>query len=178
MEINKPAGHLDHLLRQTRMHHMQLSSMADVKANILLTMASVVITLSLRYISDPNLRWTAIVLMSFCLATIVLATYAVMPHLPYRIRKKSIADAHKDHFNLLFFGDFAGLSWEDYESEFQRIMNDPNEAYRVQIKEVYQLGVFLAKKKYRFVRLAYLSFIIGFLSSGAVLVTHEMMYRV
>ncbi len=175
MKVKQPASHFDHLLRQTRMHHMQLSSMADVKANILLTMASVVITLSLRYISDPQLRWTSIVLMTFCLATIVLATYAVMPHLPFRVKKKDRTDAQEDQFNILFFGDFAGMSYKDYEAEFEALLNDPDEAYRAQVKEVYFLGVFLAQKKYRFVRLAYLSFIIGFLSSGAVLVTSEIM---
>ena len=175
MEVKQPGSHFDHLLRQTRMHHMQLSSMADVKANILLTMASVVITLSLRYISDPVLRWTAIVLMTFCLATIVLATYAVMPHLPFTIRKRKSQDVDLPRFNILFFGDFAGMAYEDYERAFEKLLNDPSEAYRAQVKEVYQLGVFLASKKYRFVRLAYLSFIIGFLSSGGVLLTNELL---
>ena len=54
MEIKQPGTHIDHMVRQTRMHHVQLSSMADMKANILLTMASVVFTLSVRYITEPQ----------------------------------------------------------------------------------------------------------------------------
>lgn len=30
MKINNPGGHLDQMLRQTRAHHVQLSSMADI----------------------------------------------------------------------------------------------------------------------------------------------------
>jgi hypothetical protein len=39
----------------------------------------------------------------------------------------------------------------------------------VQIKEVYVLGCFLAAKKYRFLRLAYLAFLAGLLASGVTL---------
>ncbi len=37
------------------------------------------------------------------------------------------------------------------------------------VRELYTLGMFLATKKYRFVRLAYMSFIVGLLISGLVL---------
>jgi hypothetical protein len=45
MKIQQPGAHYDHMLRQTRIHHVQLSSMADIKANMLLTMSSLVVTL-------------------------------------------------------------------------------------------------------------------------------------
>ena len=62
-----PGTHLDHLLRQTRMHHVQLSAMADVKANIMLTLAAVVTTFSIGYLNDPLLRWPVVVLIFFIL---------------------------------------------------------------------------------------------------------------
>ena len=87
MEIKQRGSHLDHLVRQTRMHHSQLSSMADMKANMLLTMASVVITLSVRYVTEPHLKWATTVLIFFCLLTIGLATYAVMPKIVSVIKR-------------------------------------------------------------------------------------------
>ena len=104
MEIKQRGSHLDHLLRQTRMHHMQLSSMEDMKANILLTMASVVITLSVRYVSAPHLKWSTIVLIVFCLSTIGLATYVVMPKTPFWLKPKSEVGISNPWFNLLFSG--------------------------------------------------------------------------
>jgi Pycsar effector protein len=47
-------------------------------------------------------------------------------------------------------------------------MNDPSLTYEVQIKELYTLGMFLAKKKYRFLRLAYIAFIFGAFASAIV----------
>ena len=40
-------------------------------------------------------------------------------------------------------------------------MNDASLAYEAQVREIYLLGMFLAVKKYRFLRLAYLAFIAG-----------------
>lgn len=70
-------------------------------------------------------------------------------------------------FNVLFFADFVRLSFEDFEANMEEIMNDPNLTYEVQVKELYTLGMFLAKKKYRFLRLAYITFIIGAFASAA-----------
>jgi hypothetical protein len=44
MEITQHGSHLDHMLNQTRLHHAQISAMADIKANILMTIYAVVIT--------------------------------------------------------------------------------------------------------------------------------------
>ncbi len=43
-----PSGHLDQLFRQTRTYHAQLSQMADVKASMMLTLASLISTFSIR----------------------------------------------------------------------------------------------------------------------------------
>ena len=49
----------DVLLRTTQQHHVQLSVMADTKANILITVSSIILTLILGKMSDPNLRAAA-----------------------------------------------------------------------------------------------------------------------
>ena len=168
MEIKQRGSHLDHLVRQTRMHHTQLSSMADMKANMLLTMASVVVTLSVRYIAEPHLKWATIVLIVFCLMTIGLATYAVMPKIPFLVKRETADITKKPGFNILFFGDFIRLSYEEFEMAMEEVMNDPSLTYQVQIRELYTLGTFLAKKKYFFLRLAYITFIIGAFASALI----------
>ena len=47
----------------------------------------------------------------------------------------------------------------------ENILNDPSQLYQAQVREIYALGTFLAKKKYRFLRLAYLTFLIGILAT-------------
>ena len=95
------------MLRQTRNHHVQLSTMADAKANMLLTVSSLLITLSAPHILEPVLRLPALLLSVCCLLTIGLAVYTVMPKLPLGTSGKSKPDVQASTFNLLFFGDFA-----------------------------------------------------------------------
>ena len=168
MEIKQRGSHLDHLVRQTRMHHSQLSSMADMKANMLLTITCVVITLSVPYIAEPQLKWATIVLIVFCLLTIGLATYTVMPKVPFSYKKRQVTDIRAPGFNILFFADFVHLSYKEFEMAMEEVMNDPSLTYQVQVRELYTLGTFLAKKKYRFLRLAYITFIAGAFTSALV----------
>lgn len=165
-----PGTHLDHLVRQTRVHHMQLSSMADVKANIMLTLAAVVTTFSIGYLSDPILRWPVVVLILFCIATVLFAAYAVMPKLDFDFQP----EPKNLNCNILFFGNFMNLDYEAFRGIMEEIMQSPENTYEAQIREVYELGVYLGYKKYRFVRLAYLTFIGGLVSSGLLLIVIEV----
>ena len=158
-KIEKPGSQLDHLMRATQFHHVQLSSMADVKANMLLTMSSVVLTLCLPQVLKNSHLWPLYILIGFCLLTICLATYAVMPKLPPA--NLPAPDFQNPSFNILFFGDFTRLPQDQFETTMGEIMNDPSRTYGAQVRELYLLGTFLAKKKYRFLRLGYLAFITG-----------------
>ena len=137
------------MLRQTRMHHIQLSVMADVKANALMTISAVMLTFSAPFIAREHFKHAVIVLMIFSLATIVLAMFAVMPSTPMRIKKFEPADVHQPNFNLLFFGSFVGMDYAQFEAAMEEMMNDPSKTYEAQVREIYTLGIFLAEKKYR-----------------------------
>ena len=149
--------------------------MADMKANMLLTMSAVVITLSAPHVFKPNFQWPFLVLIVFCLLTVVLAAYAVMPKIPLPSNDQLPPDVQNPHFNLLFFGDFIRLDYPKYESAMEEIMNDHSRAYEAQVRELYVLGVFLATKKYRFLRLAYLSFIAGLFGTFVLMLVLAMM---
>lgn len=165
-----PGGHIDQLLRQTRAHHVQLSVMADVKANILLTLSSLLITFSIRYLSDPYLKWPVIVLIAFCMATVTSAAYSVMPKLDFQWRPSG----RPPRVNMLFFGNFMNMSYDEYLEVMEDTLDDPAQVYEMQIREVYELGVFLAQKKYRFIRLAYQLLIAGMFASGLIWLVVEL----
>jgi hypothetical protein len=92
-----------------------------------------------------------------------------MPKIPLGLRKRPRHDIHSSDFNILFFGNFVDLDYPAFVAEMEGILNDPSQVYEAQLREIYTLGTFLAKKKFRFVRLAYLSFITGLLVSGLVM---------
>jgi len=172
MKITTPGNEINYLLQQTRVHHMQLSSMADLKANMLLTMASIVVTLAAPQAMKAGSQLPLIVLIGFSLMTILLAAYAVMPKVRLTSRGRVTPDLSSPQFNLLFFGDFTSLTYEQFEAEMGKVMNDPSQVYQVQVREIYTLGVFLAHKKYRYLRLAYTTFIVGlFMSFITLLLT-------
>lgn len=161
-----PSQQLDQMLRQTRQHHVQLSAMADVKASMMLTLSSLIITFSIGYLVDPLLRWAVVVLIFFCLLTILTAAYAVMP----KLNLKMHPNPNDEKKNFLFFGNFINYDYDTYLGVMEKVVNDDYRLYEMQIREIYEQGLYLGRKKYRFIRYAFAFFISGLICSGAVLI--------
>jgi hypothetical protein len=154
----------DHLLRLLQQHHVQLSTMADTKANIIITVSSIVLTLVLGRAGDPELRLGVIVLGSFTLVALLLAILAVLPK--FRGTRK-LQGVLPPGFNLLFFGHFTGLDQQRYLREMAAAMQ-PGAAYETVVRDVYVLGQYLAQHKYPYLRWSYLFFLSGFLLASVV----------
>ena len=155
----------DNMLRTAQQHHVQLSMMADMKANIIITVSSIVLTLTLGRVNDPELRYSAITLLVFTLLALLLALLAVLPkYRPLRLD----SDILPGHFNLLFFGHFAELPRERFLREVAAIMKPDGTVYDTMARDLYALGYYLAHYKYRYLRLAYLFFLTGFVMASLV----------
>lgn len=159
----------DVMLRTAQQHHVALSSMADLKANILITVSSIVLTLSLGRMDDPALRASVLTLTAFTLVALLLAILAVLP----KYRGVKIGDgALPPGFNLLFFGHFAELSRERFLVEITRAMKPDGSVYATMANDVYSIGWYLAHRKYRYLRYSYIFFLAGF-----VIACLEQMWR-
>ncbi|MBI2425997.1 MAG: hypothetical protein HYV27_24445 [Candidatus Hydrogenedentes bacterium] len=167
MKVDHPGSMLDNLMRQTRVHHVQLSMMADMKANMMLTVASIVLTYSVGYLNDPFFQWPALTLIGFCMASVFTAILSAMPRVPLPNAKKPV-DRNSPHFNLLFFGSFIHLSYDEFCEEMEKMLNDDNLATEQMVRELYSLGAFLAYRKYRYLYWSYSLFIGGLLCAGLV----------
>jgi len=160
----------DVLLRTTQQHHVALSTMADTKANILITVSSIVLTLVLGKMNDPLLRAAMMTLGGFVMVALLLAVIAVLPK--YRpLRLKPGADL-PPHFNLLFFGHFAELSKERFLAEIADSLKADGSVYETMARDIYGIGFYLAHYKYRFLRLSYLFFLGGFVCACVVEAGH------
>jgi hypothetical protein len=157
-------GSADHLLRLLQQHHVQLSTMADTKANIIITVSSIVLTLTLGRMNDPDLRVGVMVLAVFTLIALLLAILAVLPKFRGVAR---IDGALPPEFNVLFFGHFTGLDRERYKREMAAAMM-PGKAYETVVGDVYSLGSYLALHKYPYLRWSYLFFLSGFVLACVV----------
>lgn len=149
----------DNILRTAQQHHVQLSAMADTKANIIITVSSIVLTLSMGKLTDPGLRISVLILTVFTLGALLLAILAVLPkYRPLRLDSEVLPP----HFNVLFFGHFSEISRERFLDEIAQVLQPDGSIYRTQANDLYSLGIYLARHKYRYLRLSYLFFLTGF----------------
>jgi hypothetical protein len=167
MQVHEPRPQLDHMLRETRIHLISFSQMADTKANILLSISSVLLSISLTRISDPRFAGALVVLVGFLLITIFLALMTVIPKVQgFRYKKHSV---HDPNYSPLYFGDYADIPYEEYTQNMEEIMNDSNRTYETMVKEIYYSGVYLVKNKYRYIRLGYIFFFAGLIVTTLIL---------
>ena len=166
MHIQEPRAQLDHLFRQTRMNLVVYSQMADTKANILLSISSVLLSISLTRIADPRFTVSLIALVVFLLITIFLALMTVIPRVHGFLHKKY--SVHAPNYSPLFFGDYVDIPYEEYARDMEEILNDTDRTYEVMVKEVYDAGVYLVKNKYLYIRAGYMFFFAGLFVSTLI----------
>lgn len=166
MHIQEPRQQLDHLLRQTRMNLVVYSQMADTKANILLSLSSVLLSISLTRIGDPRFTATIVTLVGFLLITIFLALMTVIPRVHGFLHRKY--SVHDPNYSPLFFGDYVDIPYEAYARDMEEIMNDSDRSYEVMVKEIYHAGVYLVKNKYLYIRAGYMFFFAGLIVSTLI----------
>lgn len=160
----------DVILRTTQQHHVTLSVMADTKANILITVSSIILTLILGKMSDPNLRAAMVTLAAFIFAALLLAVITVLPK--YRPIRVAAGAALPPHFNVLFFGHFSELPRDRFLLEIAGTMKPDGSVYEAMARDIYGMGYYLAHYKYRFLRLSYLFFLGGFFFAALVEAVH------
>jgi predicted metal-dependent HD superfamily phosphohydrolase len=148
-------------------NHASLSQMADSKANIMISVnsiiLSVVISVLVRKISEePHLIIPTIMLILVCVTTIVFAVKATRPNITEgRFTKEDIQNKKT---NLLFFGNFHNMSHPDYDWAMREMLDSRDYLNGSMIKDIYYLGLVLAKK-YRWLRISYNIFMYGIIAS-------------
>ncbi|MEJ0102540.1 MAG: Pycsar system effector family protein [Bacteroidota bacterium] len=148
-------------------NHANLSHMADNKAHIMISVnsiiLSVVISLLIRHLDEhQNLVIPTIVLVTFCVTATIFAVLATRPNVSQGTFTRE--DIHHKKTNLLFFGNFHSMNLEDYDWAMKEMMGDKDYLYGSMIKDIYYLGVVLAKK-YKYLRVSYNIFMFGLIIS-------------
>ena len=140
-----------------------LSQMADSKANILISVNAIVLSVIIgtifdNLLTDPNLQIPVMMIVTVCVLAIVFGILATRPNVTSgTFTKEDIANKKT---NLLFFGNFHKMGYADYDWAMTELLSDKNYLYSSMIKDTYFLGIVLAKK-YRYLRVAYNIFMYG-----------------
>jgi predicted metal-dependent HD superfamily phosphohydrolase len=155
------------LFRTTSRNHMQLSSMADTKAHILLTINSIIISfmisvLTKRIEKSSYLVGPTVLLLIVCLVTVVFAVLTTKPKISKGVfTKEQVA---RGEANLMFFGNFYNMDLKTYDWGVNEIMNDRNYLYSSMTRDMYYLGKVVASK-YRYLNIGYKVFMYGLIVS-------------
>lgn len=166
---DKPERAVDTLFRVTLNNHTSLSGIADSKANILLSVNAIIISIALSTLipkldSPKNVHLmipTFIMLMSSVI-TIIFAILSTRPKVTKGVFTRE--DIENKKVNLLFFGNFYKMPLDEYQWAMNEMMKDREYLYNSMIKDLYFLGLVL-EKKYRLLRVAYNFFMIGIIIS-------------
>lgn len=155
------------MLRLTSENHLELSNMADGKANILISVNAIIISIILSVLVrklevEPYLTIPTLMFLGFSVITIVIAILATRPSITEG--KFTREDVLNKKTNLLFFGNFYKSTMADYEWAMGSLMQDKDYLYNSLVRDIYYLGVVLGRK-YKLIRLAYTVFMVGIVLS-------------
>jgi len=163
----KPDRGIETMFRVTSKNHLTLSGMADNKANIMISINSIILSVLVsvlfrKFEEYPNLIIPALMLTIVCLITIVFAVLATRPNVTSGKFKRE--DIINKKTNLLFFGNFHSMELDNYMWGMKEMMKDADYLYGSLTKDIYFLGKVLGKK-YRMLRKSYTVFMFGFVIS-------------
>lgn len=143
-------------------NHMDLSSIADNKANIMLSINALILTISLPFIAEkihePFMLIPSFCLIVVCVLSIVFATLSTRPVKMHG--KVEEVDIKNNRSNLFFFGNFFKMSYSEYASGIKTVLAE-NELLESSItRDLYFLGKTLGRK-YSYLRTCYSIFMYG-----------------
>lgn len=169
LKDQSPERAIQTLFRTALRNHIKLSDIADTKANILLSVNAIVISLALANLipkleqtTNRHLLWPTLILILFSVASIIMSILSTRPNVTSgefteeQVRNKNV--------NLLFFGNFHKMPLEKYQWAMKQILEEQEVVYESLIKDLYFLGVVL-NRKYTLLRWTYTVFMIGIIAS-------------
>ncbi|MDQ1163435.1 putative metal-dependent HD superfamily phosphohydrolase [Chryseobacterium sp. SORGH_AS 447] len=160
---------VDTLFRVTLGNHTRLSDIADSKANILLSVNAIIISVCLSVLvpkldapRNSHLIIPSFILLVSSVLTIIFAILSTKPNVTkVRFTAQDVTDRK---VNLLFFGNFNRMIFDDYQNAMHILIKDRDYIYDSMVKDLYYLGKVL-DRKYRLLSITYQIFMAGIIIS-------------
>lgn len=148
-------------------NHIKLSDIADTKANILLSVNAIIISVVLANLiskldTNPYLTWPTVIFTLFSVISMIMSIIATRPNVTSGEFTKE--DVKNKDVNLTFFGNFHKMELKEYEWAVEELLKDKDYVYKSLTKDLYFLGVVL-NRKYKILRVTYTVFMTGIIIS-------------
>lgn len=159
------------LFRTTSQNHYTLNEMVDKKANIMITVNSIILTVIIGGVirlpaADASTFTMSIAILS--MASFLSVAFAVLAIAPNKTQGRfTKEEINNKQGNLLYFGNFHKMTVKEYEWGMLQKLNDSDYLYSSMIKDIYFLGQTL-DRKYKLIRVSLITFIIGLAASFAL----------
>ena len=173
---------IETLFRTNYRVNMDLTSLADAKANIMISINGLIVSILIASIApgiekNPWLLIPTSLFLVGCLGSLIFAVLAARPRVTSHVVTKE--SAIRNRTNVLFFGNFHHMPQEDYVYVMKEVVQDPTQIYEMMIKDIYGVGSVL-QQKYQMIRRSYTIFlgalvvgVVGFIGVFAYAATQE-----
>ncbi|MCH7965202.1 MAG: HD domain-containing protein [Bacteroidetes bacterium] len=178
-KLEKEGGRgVETMFRNIMRTHVSFSSMADNKANIMITVNTLVLTIIVSIMvrkldTNPQLIIPTALLTVTSLVALIYAILVTRPKVTSGTFTKD--DIHNKKANLLFFGNFYNMDLGDFSWGMKEMMNNKEYLYDTMIEDFYFLGQVLGKK-YKQLRYCYTFFMYGIIISIIAFAIAFIMY--
>ena len=161
---------IETMFRTTLKNHTALSQIADNKANIMLSVNALIISVTMTGLlpkldNNPQFLWPMVSLLSTSLAAIIFATIATVPKTGSGQTTRQ--QVQRRERNVLFFGNFHAMKLGEFDASIRHLMANPDDLYSSMTMDLYFLGQVL-HRKYKFLRLTYAVFLFGLIITVGV----------
>ena len=148
-------------------NHIDLSAVADNKANIMLSVNALIITVALPLLLDQIQTNQKLVIPTIILAAtgLISMMYATLSTRPIKTFGKTTLQQIQDKkSNLFFYGNYHKMSFDEYEDGMRKVVSDNTILDNSITRDLYYLGRTLGKK-FDYLRLCYNIFMYGIVLS-------------
>jgi len=170
---------VESLFRNTSRNQIHLIRLSDYKANLIISINSIIISvilsvLVIRLDANKYLELPTLLLILTSVITILIAVSATRPKINIDSQDKEHFKAAKD--NLLYFGNFYKMPFKEYNQVIKETIVDREELYNRLSMDIYHQGIMLAKK-FKQINLSYSVFIIGLTLSILVFIVSFLLHQ-
>ena len=169
LKDESPQRAIQSLYRIELRNHLKLSDIADTKANILLSVNAIIISLLMANLlpkldtpANSYLIYPTAIFVLFSIASMIMSVLATRP----KVDNTTLVDQDIEgkETNFLFFGNFHSLELGDFKTKLKEIIKNKESIYDSLSMDLYYLGKVL-QQKYRLLRWTYTIFIVGIILS-------------
>jgi len=173
LDDNVPNRAIQTFFRTNYRNHINLSAIADNKANIMISVNAILLSVMISLMTYKNIAETKpMILMAIIvffitgLASLIFAVLSARPKVTNT--NKQSKDKIINQKNIVFFGNFVHLDLEEYEAAMDSVFRDGELMYGNMVRDLYYLGKVL-DKKYRYLTTSYNIFMVGFVATAITL---------